>query len=190
MHTVTAGTQKVGGKRARVSPKTFTFADSGSGNGKTEFEFVSSSIDLAADGRYQTVAEMDVEDGVGIMFGRGRSRNPLQAQGFAGIRFADDNTPTNVAEGDYRIAVRTSTGRRLFNLHEGTLATEDLYDESDTKKDRKDREPMPQAGAEFETEPRIITIDVDASSAVTVAEPSTSSYSDLELDGWLAEALE
>lgn len=188
--TVRQGRRRVGGTAAMVSRETFGFSDAGSGNDKTEFEFRAETIDLSSDGRFETVASLDIADGVGVLFGRGMSDNPLQAQGFTGLRLADDSTPSNVARGAFRVAVRTAQGRRKYNAHEGDLDTEDLYDESDSLLDRRNRTTFPQTLPQFETEPEEITIDVDVTSDITVAHPSTSEYSNMKMEGFIAEALE
>jgi len=177
---VRAGVYPVGGTRASVSAKTFTLSD---------FELTASgdTKDVTADGRFQSVYELDIEDGIGEMFGRGNSSNPLQAEGFIGVRFVSDGAAAQ-AEGKYRLAVRNAQGRRLYNLYEADLNTDDLFDASDNVKDRRDREPFPVTQGAFETEPHIISIDLDVTSDITVdnAEAQTA----MQADGFRAEALE
>jgi len=177
---VRAGVYPVGGTRASVSAKTYTLDD---------FELTASgdTKDVTADGRYQSVYELDIEDGIGEMFGRGNSSNPLQAEGFVGMRFVEDGA-TAQAEGKVRLAVRNAQGRRLYNLYEADLGTTDLFDASDNVKDRRDREPFPITQGAFETEPHIISIDLDVTADITVdnAEAQTA----MQADGFRAEALE
>jgi len=177
---VRAGVYPVGGTRASVSAKTFTLSD---------FELTASgdTKDVTADGRFQSVYELDIEDGIGEMFGRGNSSNPLQAEGFIGVRFVSDGAAAQ-AEGKYRLAVRNAQGRRLYNLYEADLNTDDLFDANGDVKDRRDREPFPVTQGAFETEPHIISIDLDVTSDITVdnAEAETA----MQADGFRAEALE
>jgi len=181
---VRAGVYPVGGTRASVNAKTFTFDD---------FELNVASGDtksMTADGNFEVAYELDIDDGLGELFGRGTSSNPLQAEGFIGARFVSD-TAAAQAQGKMRIAVRNAQGRRLYNLYEADLNTVDLFSGaagSGTQKDRRDREPFPVTQAAFETEPHVITIDLDVTSDITIddAEAETA----LLADGFRAEALE
>jgi len=177
---VQAGVYPVGGTRASVSAKTYTLDD---------FELTASGTSKAvtADGRYQSVYELDIEDGIGEMFGRGSSSNPLQAEGFVGMRFVDSGA-SNQAQGKVRLAVRNAQGRRLYNLYEADLSTTDLFDSGGNVKDRRDREPLPLTQGAFETEPHIISIDLDVTADITV--DNTDSETAMQADGFRAEALE
>lgn len=180
----TSGRIRIGGAPAQSSKVTYKF-----GSGSSDFSPVASTVDASAGGRMETIAELDVDDGVANWFGRGQSNNPLQAQGFAGIRLVNA-TAAAQATGSYRIAVRTAQGRRLYNIHEGDLESEDLYDGaagSGTKKDRKNREPFPNASREWQTEPRKITVDVDVDSDITV--DFGEAETELAAEGYRAEAL-
>jgi len=177
------GIQKIGGTRARVKHKSFTLND---------FDFLGSGDTkaLEANGRFEAVYEIDIEDGVGEWFGRGEQQNPLQAQGFAGLRFVDD-AASALADGNWRIAVRNAQGEYLYTLSQGDLSTYDLFDGaagSGTQKARKDREPYPNQQANFETEPHQITLDLNVDSDITVdnAEDETAA----SLDGFQAVAVE
>jgi len=177
------GIQQVGGTRARVKHKNYTLDD-------FEFQGSGSTLDLTANGRFEAVYEMDIEDGVGEWFGRGNNQNPLQAQGFAGLRFVSDAAAA-LATGDWRIAVRNAQGEYLYTLSQGDLATYDLFDGaagSGEEKKRKDREPYPNQQANYETEPHLITLDLDVDSDITVDddEPET----DASLDGFQVVAVE
>jgi hypothetical protein len=178
------GVQNIDGTRAQVKPKSYRLSD---------FDPVNFSTDTkafaAAEG-YQQAYELDISDGIGEAFGRGASENPLQAQGFAGIRFVND-TAAAKAEGSFRIAVRTANGRRLYNLVEGDLETFDLFDGaagSGTEKDRKNREPLAQRSSNFETEPRKLTLDLDVETDITVDDAESETR--MKMDGYQAEALE
>jgi len=177
---VRAGVYPVGGTRASVSAKTYTLDD---------FELTASgdTKDVTADGRYQSVYELDIEDGIGEMFGRGNSSNPLQAEGFVGMRFVNNGANAQ-AEGKVRLAVRNAQGRRLYNLYEADLGTTDLFDGNDNVKDRRDREPFPITQGAFETEPHIVSIDLDVTSDITV--DNAESQTAMQADGFRAEALE
>lgn len=178
---ITAGVYDVGGVRASVNAKTFTLND---------FELNVTSGDtksLVADGNFETLYELDIEDGIGEVFGRGRSANPLQAEGFIASRYVEDGA-TAKAEGRFRLAVRNAQGRRLYNLFEADLETIDSQDSQGNAKGRRDREPFPLTAGEFETEPHIVTIDLNVNSDIVVdnAESETS----LQADGFRAESLE
>jgi len=178
------GVQMIGGTRATVTRFTYGLDDFQlnvqSGNTKS----------MDADGQYQTLYELDIDDGIGEWFGRGRNENPLQAQGFAGVRFVND-TAAALAEGRWRIAVRNPQGRRLYNLYEGSLGDDDLYDGAaggGTLKSRRDRTAFPNTQADFETEPHEITIDLNVTSAITVDDAEAETNASLE--GYRAEALD
>jgi len=177
------GVYAVGGTRASVNRKVFTLADFAlNASGDTK--------DLTADGNFEVGYELDIEDGLGELFGRGVNENPLQAQGFIGVRFVDDGESA-AADGRYRLAVRNAQGRRLYNLYEGDLANDDLFTGAagaGSEKDRRDRQPFPLTSNAFETEPHVITIDFNVSSDITVdnAEDETAA----KIDGFRAEALE
>jgi hypothetical protein len=180
----TSGRIRIGGAPAQSSKVTYKF-----GSGSSDFEPVSTTVDASADGRMETIAELDVDDGIANWFGRGSSNNPLQAQGFIGLRLVADAAASQ-ATGSYRIAVRTAQGRRLYNIHEGDLASEDLFEGaagSGSKKDRKNREPFPNASREWQTEPRKITVDVDVDSDITV--DFNEAETELAAEGYRAEAL-
>jgi hypothetical protein len=178
---ITAGVYPVGGVQASVNAKTFTLGD---------FELNVASGDtksLVADGNFETLYELDIDDGLGEVFGRGRSANPLQAEGFIASRYVNDSA-ADKAEGRFRLAVRNAQGRRLYNLYEADLETIDSQDGQGNAKGRRDREPFPLTAGEFETEPHVITIDLNVTSDIVVddAEAETS----LQADGFRAEALE
>jgi hypothetical protein len=177
------GVYAVGGTRASVNRKVFTLAD-------FDLNASGTTKDLTADGNFEVGYELDIEDGLGELFGRGLNENPLQAQGFIGVRFVDDGQSA-AADGRYRLAVRNAQGRRLYNLYEGDLANDDLFTGaagSGSEKDRRDRQPFPLTSNAFETEPHVITIDFNVSSDITVdnAEDETAA----KIDGFRAEALE
>ena len=178
---VTAGVMMIGGTRAQVKPKTYKPGDF------EPVDFSSSTRDFQAARGFQTAYELNIEDGIGEMFGRGFNQNPLQAQGFAGIRLVND-TAAAQAEGEFRIAVRTAQGRRLYNLVEGDLGTFDLYDSNGDELSRKDREVLTQTSQNFETEPRKLTLDIDVSSDITVDD--AEAQTNWKLDGYQAESLE
>lgn len=176
-----SGRIRVGDTPAQSSKRTYRFG--------RDFDPISTTVSLDSDGRHQTVAELDIADGTAEWVGRGRSNNPLQAQGFVGIRLVND-TAAGKLSGSYRISVRTAQGRRLYNLHEGDLESEDLFDGSagsGTKLSRKDREPLPSASNQWETQPRILSVDVVPDSDFTV--DFGESETQLRADGYRAEAL-
>lgn len=176
-----SGRVNIGGAAAQSAKRTFQFG--------RDFAERSTTVDLTASAGHETVATLDVEDGLAEWFGRGASNNPLQAQGFIGVRLVND-TAAAQATGTYRIAVRNAQGRRLYNIHEGDLASEDLFDGaagSGTEKSRKDREPFPSASRVWETEPRQITVDVDVNSDITV--DFGEAETELKAEGYQAEAL-
>jgi hypothetical protein len=181
MSWIRPGQQMVGNTLAQVKQKTYKRADF------TPVDFTTDTRQFHASRGYETAYELDIDDGLGELFGRGFNQNPLQAQGFGGIRLVND-TAAAQAEGDFRIAVRTAQGRRLFNLIEGDLGTFDLFDSSGNKLSRKDREVLTQTANEFQTEPLKLTLDIDVSSDIVVddAEAQTA----WEFDGYRAEALE
>jgi len=180
------GVYSVGGTRASVNRKVYTLADFALNvaSGDTK--------DLTSDGNFEVGYELDIEDGLGELFGRGMNENPLQAQGFIGVRFVSDTPGAgDKADGRYRLAVRNAQGRRLYNLYEGDLANDDLFTGaagSGSEKDRRDRQPFPLTSNAFETEPHVITIDFNVSSDITIdnAEEETAA----KIDGFRAEALE
>jgi hypothetical protein len=177
----TSGRVNIGGVPAQSAKRTFRFG--------RDFDPVSTTVDLTSGGRSEIVAELNIDEGLAEWLGRGQSNNPLQAQGFVGIRLVSDEAAAQ-ADGTYRVTVRNAQGRRLYNLHEGDLASEDLYDGapgSGTEKDRKDREPFPNASYQWETDPRILSVDVDVDSDITVDfdEDETT----LKAEGYRAEAL-
>jgi len=179
------GIRSVGGKRASVTRHLYDLTEEFALNVPT-----GDTKDLTADGNYEVAYELDVDEGIGEWFGRGMQENPLQAQGFIGLRFVDD-TAASQASGTYRIAVRNANGRRLYNLYEGNLENDDLYTGAagnGSLKDRKDREPFPNASNAFVSDPRVITIDLKVSSDITIddAEDETSA----KIEGFRAEALE
>ena len=180
---VRAGVYPVGGTRASVSAKTYTLDD-------FEINSTGTSKSLVADGNYESVYELDIDDGLGEMFGRGSSSNPLQAEGFIGVRFVDDGAAAQAA-GKMRLAVRNAQGRRLYNLYEADLGTTDLFSGaagSGTPKDRRDREPLPVTQGAFETEPHIISVDLDVTADITVDDSEDETA--MQADGFRAEALE
>jgi len=179
------GIQSVGGKRASVSRHLYDLTQEFSLNVST-----GDTKGVTADGNYEVLYELEVDKGIAEWFGRGNNENPLQAQGFLGVRLVEDGA-TAQAKGTYRIAVRNSSGRRLYNIYEGNLENDDLYTGaagSGTLKDRKDREPFPNSSNAYIGEPRVITIDVNVDSDITVddAESETSA----KIEGFRAEALE
>jgi hypothetical protein len=106
------------------------------------------------------------------------------------MRFVND-TAAAQAEGKVRLAVRNAQGRRLYNLYEADLGTTDLFSgvpSSGVLKDRRDREPFPITQGAFETEPHIISIDLDVTSDITV--DNAESETAMQADGFRAEALE
>jgi hypothetical protein len=179
-----AGTYEVDGKPVSFNTRTFRLnrdfnLNVASGNTK----------DLVADGNFEVLYELDVEDGQGVIFGRGANENPLQAQGFTGLRLVND-TAAAQADGDYRIAVRTPQGKRVTTLYEGDLADDDLFDGaagSGTEKSRKDRSVFSQTNTRSVTEPYVVSIDVSVDSAITVddAEAETAG----KLEGYRGEAM-
>lgn len=177
----TAGVYNVGGTRASVSPKTYTLGDF------STIDFSSSTRDFNSSRGYEQAYELDIEDGIGEWFGRGQSSNPLQAQGFAALRFVNNGAGSQ-ADGTFRIAVRNAQGRRLYNIAEGDLATYDLFDSSGNELDRKNREPFPNSQGAFETEPHKITIDLDVDTDITVDDAESQTAAQLE--GYRAESLE
>lgn len=176
-----AGVYKVGGTRASVSPKTYTLGDF------STIDFSSSTRAFNASRGYEQAYELDIEDGIGEWFGRGNNANPLQAQGFAGLRFVSDSAASQ-ASGTFRIAVRNAQGRRLYNIAEGDLSTYDLFDSSGNEISRKDREPFPNSQGAFETEPHKITIDLDVDSDITIDDAESETA--VKLEGYRAESLE
>ena len=177
------GIQRIAGTRARVKTHNYTLGD---------FDFLGSGDTkaLTANGRFEAVYEIDIEDGVGEWFGRGKNQNPLQAQGFAGLRFVSDAAAA-MASGSWRISVRNAQNEYLYTLSQGDLSTYDLFDGaagSGSVKSRKDREPFPNQQANFETEPHILTLDLNVNSDITVdnAEDETR----VSLDGYEATAVE
>lgn len=184
-HRVHTGVQRIGGVPAQVSRENYRLGD-----GDRDFEVIETSSDTYAasgDARYEQVAEMELVEGLGVMFGRGTQENPLQAQAFIGIAFSDGASPPSYATGKYRIAVRTTQGRRLYNAHEGTLEEDNRFDEDDEKKDRQNLTPLPQTMQQFETEPRKITIDVDVDDDINI--DWAGDETEVKIEGWLAESL-
>lgn len=176
-----AGVYQVGGVQASVNAKTYTLGD---------FELNVASGDekqMTADGNFESLYEQDIEDGIGELYGRGRSANPLQAEGFIAARFVNDSAAAN-AEGRFRLAVRNAQGRRLYNLYEADLQTINSRDGTGDLKSRRDREPFPLTAGEFETEPHVITIDLNVTSDILVDD--AEGETELEADGFRAEALE
>jgi hypothetical protein len=176
-----SGRIRIGGVPAQSSKRTYQFG--------RDFDERATTVDLDPAGGFEKVATLDVDEGLAAWLGRGNSNNPLQAQGFVGVRLVSDGAAAQ-AEGSYRIAVRNAQGRRLYNIHEGDLSSEDLFDGaagSGTEKARKDREPFPNASQQWETDPRQITVDVDVNSAITV--DFDESETALKAEGYQAEAL-
>lgn len=176
-----AGVYNIGGTRASVSQYTYTKGDF------SAIDFTSNTRDFNSSRGYEQAYELDIEDGIGEWLGRGQSANPLQAQGFAGLRFVND-TAASQASGTFRVAVRNAQGRRLYNIVEGDLDSYDLFDSSGNVQARKDRQPFPNSVAAFETEPHKLTIDIDVDSDITVDD--AESQTDWKLEGYKAESLE
>jgi len=175
------GVYAVGGTRASVSQYTYTKADFDS------IDFSSNTRDFNSSRGYEQAFEIDIEDGIGEWFGRGNSANPLQAQGFAGLRFVSGSAASQ-AEGTFRISVRNAQGRRLYNVVEGDLSTYDLFDSSGNELDRKNRQPLPNSVGAFETEPHKVSIDLDVDSDITVDD--SESQTQWNVEGYRAESLE
>jgi len=180
----TTGTYRVGGTPASVQRKEYTLED--------DFDLAVNSgqtKDLDSAAGFEQLYRLDIEEGLGEFFGRGTEENPLQAQGFIGVRFVND-TAAAQAQGRYRFAVRNAQGRRLYNIHEGELASDDLFDGaagSGTLKDRRDRQPFPVSQSAFETEPHVISLDVNVGSDITVDDAEGETR--LSAEGYRAEAL-
>lgn len=177
------GTFNVDGKPVTFNRKLYTLSD---------FSLNVASGDtkaLTADGNYEVLYELDVDDGLGEIFGRGMNENPLQAQGFAGIRLVSDAAAAQ-ATGQWRIAVRTPQGKRRFTLYEGNLADDDLMTGaagSGTEKDRKDRAVFTQTLSHPVTEPLVVSIDVSVDSDITVDD--AESETTMKAEGYRGEAL-
>jgi hypothetical protein len=175
------GVYAVGGVRASVSPYTYNKADFDT------IDFSSNTRDFNSSRGYEQAYEIDIEDGIGEWFGRGNSANPLQAQGFAGLRLVSGSASSQAA-GTFRIAVRNAQGRRLYNVVEGDLSTYDLFDSSGNELDRKNRQPLPNSVGAFETEPHKVSIDLDVDSDITIDD--TESQTEWNVEGYRAESLE
>jgi hypothetical protein len=84
--------------------------------------------------------------GTADQYGRGRSKNPQQAQGFIGMRLVDD-TAASQAEGQVRLVVRSPGGQvPVAILYQDSLSNIDLFTGaagSGDEKEIKNREPFP-----------------------------------------------
>lgn len=167
---------------ARLNPETFTLDDFGlnvaSGDTKS----------LTAGTGWQTVYERDMTDddnkGTADIYGRGRSANPMQAQGFIGMRFVSDAAAGQL-EGKVRIAQRTQTGEVVPNgvIYQDDLSSVDLFSGaagSGTLKDRQDRQAFPQQHGQAIASPYTITIDVKPKSDFTVDDAESETRASIE----------
>lgn len=164
-----------------VSPKTYKIGDS-----SVDFQPVRFSADTkeAPAGEWTSLYSVDVQQGQGVLLGRGASEAPNYAEGFGALRLVDD-AAANVAKGDFRITVRTAQGRLVRTLLEGDLEEFDIYDASGNLKDRAARRPLSRKSSVFETHEYEIVLEVRPSSTITVdnAEEQTR----VSLEGFLAE---
>lgn len=172
-------------KNARVNPASITLDD---------FELnvadpsTTDTKTVNAGEGWQTLYRRRMTDddrlGVGDIYGRGQSANPLQAQGFAGLRFVSDAAAGQL-EGKVRIAQRTPSGEIAAQgvLWEDDLESVDLFTGaagSGTLKDRKDRQAFPQQHQAAIASPYQITIDVKPSADLTVDDAEAETRAVLE----------
>jgi len=96
-----------------------------------------------------------------------------------------------MTNGKRHVTDATNASRTLlYNIHEGELASDDLFDGaagSGTLKDRRDRQPFPVSQSAFETEPHVISLDVNVRSDITVDDAEAETR--LSAEGYRAEAL-
>jgi len=170
---------------ARVNPTKITLDDYELNVADPES---TSTKDLKAGEGWQTVYRRDMSDsdrlGQGDLYGRGRSANPLQAQGFAGIRLVSDAAAAQ-AQGKIRIAQRTPSGEVAAQgvIWEDDLSAVDLFNGdpgSGTLKDRKDRTAFPQQHSAFISSPYEITIDVKPTADITVDDAEAETRAEFE----------
>lgn len=173
------------GPNARVSPTEFTLDDFKLNVADPEN---TDTKDLRAGEGWQTVYVRDMTDeenrGQGDLYGRGRSRNPLQAEGFAGIRLVSD-AATRAAAGKVRIAQRTPTGEIAAQgvIYEDDLSSLDLFNGdagAGEKKDRADRQAFPRSHGAAIASPYSITIDVKPAADITVDDAEAETRASFE----------
>lgn len=164
-----------------VAPKTYKTGDSSVDFSPVRF---SSDTKEAPAREWTTLYALDIQQGQGVMLGRGSSEAPNYAEGFAAIRLVDD-TAANVATGDFRITVRTAQGRLVRTLLEGDLEEYDAYDSAGNLKDRSDRRPLSRKSNVFETHEYEIHLEVRPAATITVDDAESETR--VSLEGFLAE---
>jgi len=113
-----AGTYEVDGKPVSFNTRTFRL------NRDFNLNVASGDTkDLVADGNFEVLYELDVEDGQGVIFGRGANENPLQAQGFAGIRLVNDTAAAQADQLPQSCHVTKSESRKEKRKHWLPIAT-------------------------------------------------------------------
>lgn len=85
------------------------------------------------EGQWNIVYEHVVKKGEAWLFGRGRTENPNEAEGFVYGRF-DDATGSQINNGRWRIGVRTLSDAPIEALHPATS-----FDVTETDSGRSDR---------------------------------------------------
>lgn len=135
---------------------------------------------------WNKVYTMDIEDGNGVLFGRGETENPLQAEGYLGATMcdADGNILT---DGRYRITVRTASGALVDTLAEGDLAQIVSREADGTAKEKSDRDEFRRRGNEFTTKEYLVHFEVQPDAAETVADDPTGNETEILADGHRAE---
>lgn len=127
------------------------------------------TLDLPA-GEYKQAYKLDVQEGQGIVFGRGASEAPQFAEGFAGFRFVSDAAAAQ-ATGDWRIVVRTPQDRLVDELVSGDLEEFDLFTGaagSGSQKDRESRRPFSLKNPNAVTKQYNVWLEIRADSAITI----------------------
>lgn len=170
---------------ARSNPTTFTLDDFEL-NVADPSSTATKSVKAGEGWQTVYVRRMSAEDqeGQADIYGRGQSENPLQAQGYLGLRLVND-TAAAQATGKVRIAQRTPTGEIAAQgvLYEDDLSTVDLFDGAagaGTLKDRKDRQAFPQAHRAAIASPYQITIDVKPKADITIDDAEAETRASLE----------
>lgn len=149
-----------------VTTHTYKFGD-----GDLDFTLNASgdTVDLPA-GEYKTAYVLDVQEGQGVVLGRGSSEAPQFAEGFAGFRFVNDAAAAQ-ATGDWRITVRTPQGRLVHELVSGDLEEFDLFTGAagaGSQKDRESRRPFSLKNPNAVTKQYELWFEIRADSAITI----------------------
>lgn len=141
---------------------------------------------------WNRVFVLSIDEGTAYLMGRGKSRNPMQAQGFIGAHLMDndsdgDGTASQIG-GRWRLAVRTkNNGTHVDTLASGSLSQIDSRKADGTPKDDKNLHPQPRTDGELTTKEYEISFEVKPRSATVVDAAPASGNTEFLVDGTEAE---